>query len=189
MNIIIGKSDISALGCEGCKKNFICNIANNDPDKTRTTKQEIERKLATIVPEKDSPAIIDNSGGEGEKGILLYLISQGKTVVTMDEGDKIFSGNYRHPSLDSGYMRMDNSNISMLQLERSEDIGNAQYSTKTKNEIDNIKQCAKLGENYLYQVSIEPSFMDIASKLDPSIQSIYLSNTILVSKKILLDRI
>ena len=28
MNIIIGKSDIAALGCEGCKKKFVCNIAN-----------------------------------------------------------------------------------------------------------------------------------------------------------------
>ena len=183
MNIIIGKSDISALGCEGCKKKFICNIANNDPDKTRKTKKEIEAKLTTIVPEKDSPAIIDNSGGEGEKGILLYLVSQGKTVVTMDEGDAIFAGKYRHPSLGVEYMRMDNTNISMLQMERSEDIGNAQYTTKTKNEIDNIRECAKLGENYLYQVSIEPNFMDIALKLDPSIQSIYLSNTISVSKQ------
>ncbi len=65
MDIIIGKSDIAALGCEGCKKKFVCNIANNDP----ANRAYIEGALGVNIPEKDPPAIIDNSGGEGEKGL------------------------------------------------------------------------------------------------------------------------
>ena len=29
MNIRIGKTDVASLGCEGCKKKIVCNIANN----------------------------------------------------------------------------------------------------------------------------------------------------------------
>ena len=47
MNIIIGKSDIAALGCEGCKKKFVCNIANNDP----ANRAYIECKLGVNLPE------------------------------------------------------------------------------------------------------------------------------------------
>ena len=182
MNIIIGKADISALGCEGCKKKFICNIANNDPDKTRTTRKKIETKLGMLLPEKDSPAIIDNSGGEGEKGILLHLLSLGKTVVTMDEGEALFAGKYRDSVLGTEFMRFDAPMIPSLRVERSEDIGNAQYLTNNVVAINNIRQCAKRGDNFLYQVSIEPDFMDVASKLDASSKAVYSLNNILVSK-------
>ena len=72
MNIRIGKTDVASLGCEGCKKKFVYNIANN----SSADKTEVERVLGITVPEMDPPAIIDNSGGEGEKGVLLYLLNQ-----------------------------------------------------------------------------------------------------------------
>lgn len=183
MNIIIGKSDIAALGCEGCKKKFICNIANNDPDPGKATKNDIETKLGLTLPLKDSPAIIDNSGGEGEKGILIYLISQGKSVVTMDEGDTLFAGKYMDPTLGTEYMRFNNSNLAMLQAERSEDIGKAQYLTNNTVELSNIRQCARMGINYLYQVSIKPDFMDIVPHLDTTASAIYSTHSITVSKQ------
>lgn len=76
MDIIIGKSDIAALGCEGCKKKFVCNIANNDP----ANRAYIEGALGVNIPEKDPPAIIDNSGGEGEKGVYFFCPVKGSTV-------------------------------------------------------------------------------------------------------------
>lgn len=120
MNIIIGKSDIAALGCEGCKKKFVCNIANNDP----ANRAYIEGKLGVNLPEKDPPAIIDNSGGEGEKGILLLLLSQGKTIVTMDS-DSVFAGRYVDGTMSAPYVLFDNHNMMNLRTEPSERIGKA----------------------------------------------------------------
>ncbi|WP_455534837.1 DEAD/DEAH box helicase [Roseburia inulinivorans] len=178
MNIIIGKSDIAALGCEGCKKKFVCNIANNDP----ANRAYIEGKLGVNLPEKDPPAIIDNSGGEGEKGILLLLLSQGKTIVTMDS-DSVFAGRYVDGTMSAPYVLFDNHNMMNLRTEPSERIGKAQYLTDDISKCDSIRSIARRGVNYLYQVSISPDFMDIVPCLVPSAGIVYAANTISVSKR------
>ncbi len=78
MNIKIGKSDIAALGCEGCIKKFVCNIANN----SKEDKNYIENKLNKTLPKMDPPAIMNEAGNEGEKGCIVHLINNNnsKTV-------------------------------------------------------------------------------------------------------------
>lgn len=178
MDIIIGKSDIAALGCEGCKKKFVCNIANNDP----ANRAYIEGALGVNIPEKDPPAIIDNSGGEGEKGIILYLLSQGKSIVSMDV-DNTFGGRYADPIIGAPFMQWNSTNLASIVGEQSKDIGKAQYLTGDANSFENeIISIARRGVNYLYQVSIEPNFSSIYPALKAEAVSEYVNHSITTSK-------
>lgn len=85
MEIVLSKSCIAALGCEECKKRFLCNMANE----SESNRKYIEDRLGLTLPKKDTPTVFKGAGQEGEKGILLYLLSLGNSIVSMDEHKKI----------------------------------------------------------------------------------------------------
>lgn len=177
MNIRIGKTDVASLGCEGCKKKFVCNIANN----SSADKTEVERVLGITVPEMDPPAIIDNSGGEGEKGVLLYLLNQHKSIVSADT-DGVLGGGFDDPLLGSPYVFWDYSKIVSFAAQDSKTIGNAEYKTEDISLRNNLITFANRGVDYLYQVSLSPDFQSVVARLDARAQSIYSGHNITVSK-------
>ena len=89
-------------------KKFVCNIANNES----ANRVYIEGALGVNIPEKDPSAIIDHSGGEGEKETILYLLSQGKSIISMDV-DNTFGGRYADPIIGALFIQW-NSTVCRL---------------------------------------------------------------------------
>ena len=155
----------------------MCNIANN----SSADKAEAERLLGIKVPEMDPPAIIDNSGGEGEKGVLLYLLNQHKRIVSADI-DGVLGGRFDDPILGSPYVFLDYSKTVTFEAQDSKNIGKAEYKTEDISLRKNLIAFANRGVDYLYQVSLSPNFQSLVSRLDSGAQSIYSGHNISVSK-------
>ena len=178
MDIKIGKADIASLGCEGCKKKFICNVANNDP----IAKSYIESKIGIQLPQQDPPAIIDNSGGDGEKGIILYLLNQGKSVSSMGDAAS-FTHSYNDATIGQPYIIFRPSDIPNLERELSKEIARAQYTTENATDCNNMIAIARRGTDYFYQLSLTPSFADLYPYLIPAASTVYSRHNIYVSKR------
>lgn len=177
MDIKIGKADIASLGCEGCKKKFICNICSalSPADKT-----SIESTLGLKIPEQDPPAIMDNSGGEGEKGILQYILQSGKTVISSDK-DSNLTASYTDSVLGNPYVLWDSTSLPTFSLEDSRKIGKAEYDAEDNSMKANLQSIASRGVDFIYQMSFSPNFSSLYSRLSGYAVGIYSGYGIKVS--------
>ena len=133
MNIKIGKADIAALACDGCRKKFVCNLANkkDETGKDFSVRAYIEKKLGLTLPLQDPPAIFKNAGSEGEKQVLLHLIrNQDCSIFSMSK-DAAFGKKFQDELLPEPYVCFSSLSISELSNTKSSDIGQCRYKTDT----------------------------------------------------------
>ena len=177
MEIVLSKSCIAALGCEECKKRFLCNMANE----SESNRKYIEDQLGLTLPKKDPPAVFKGAGTRGELGVLLFLISKNKRIVSMAKKTEI-RDKYQYVDLGEPYVVFTEADQNELAKEDPESISELEYDTDHSS-IQDILYCAEAGINYFYQFSFSPDFSNVISCLEPNARSVYSSHQILVSQK------
>lgn len=199
MNIKIGKSDIASLACDGCKKRFVCNLANkkDEDGQTSLAREHIEKKLEIELPEQDPPAIFKNAGGEGEKQVLLHLLqNRNCSIFSMREETSVGKTDlsavreaFKDKHLGLPYLCFSSQNVSALCNVDSETVGKCRYKTETEAALRNIATVAEhtlqkpKDSMYFYQLSFKPDISLLPEQLhmDGEAASVYKSNDIEVT--------
>ena len=193
MNIKLGKADIAALACDGCRKKFVCNLANKK-DETGvdfSVRAYIEKKLGLTLPLQDPPAIFKNAGSEGEKQVLLHLIrNQDCSIFSMSK-DAAFGKKFQDELLPEPYVCFSSLSISELSNTKSSDIGQCRYKTDTDLAVHNLTVLAERmnkkpdASTYIYQMSFTPDISLLPERLfsDQDVISAYKENSIEVSEQ------